>query len=92
MYRLAECGLANIAESTIIGEFNTHDTDSASQKFKVTITETLERTVEVEAGNQQQAERIVFADWRLGGYILDASDFTEVEFKAVPGMNVSDFM
>ena len=55
-----------------------------SKRFKVTITETLKRTVEVEADEQQQAEQIVSADWRLGGYILDASDFTEVEFEAVP--------
>ena len=84
MYKLTERDLANIAGDTIVGDFSTCDTDSTPQKFKVTITETLERTVEVEAGSQQQAEQIVSADWRLGGYVLDASDFVEVEFEAVP--------
>ena len=40
-------------------------------RFKVTITETLKRTVEEEADNQHEAEQIVSADWHLGKYILE---------------------
>ena len=63
-----------------------HDLDSP-QKFKVTITETLERTVEVEADNQQQAKHIVSDKWYSCGYIFDADDFIGVEFAVVPDEN-----
>lgn len=53
-------------------------------RFKVTITETLKRTVEEEADNQHEAEQIVSADWHLGKYILDESDFIKVVFEATP--------
>ena len=54
------------------------------RQFKVTVTETLEKTVTVKAENQIEAEQIVSDDWRTGMYILGAENFTGVEFEAVP--------
>lgn len=51
-------------------------------KFKVTIIETLKMTVDVEAENQEQAEQIADNRWKRGEYILDADNFTSVEFEA----------
>ena len=50
--------------------------------YKVTITETLEMTVEVEAGNRLEAEQIISDRWRNGDYIHDAETFQGVTFKA----------
>ena len=53
-------------------------------RFKVTITEALKRTVEVEADDQQEAEQMVSDGWHNSKYILDAEDFVDVEFEAAP--------
>ena len=53
------------------------------QKFMVTITEILTRTVEVETDSLQQAEQIVSDDWHRSRYILGAEDFSDVSFEAV---------
>ena len=53
--------------------------------FKVTITETLKKSVEVEAENRQQAEQMVSDAWRnceRSEYVLGADDFVGVEFEA----------
>lgn len=55
--------------------------------FKVTITETLELTVEVEAEDHCEAEQMVSDNWRNSEYVLDADCFTGVEFEAVPKDN-----
>ena len=55
-----------------------------SSRFKVTITETLKRTVEVEADDQQEAEQMVSDGWHNSQYILDAADFVGVAFEAAP--------
>ena len=52
------------------------------KKFEVTITETLKKTVEVEAETQEEAEQIVTDEWYKGDHILDADNFTEVIFEA----------
>lgn len=52
--------------------------------FKVTITETLRRTVEVEANDQWEAEQMVSDGWHGSKYILSADDFADVEFEAAP--------
>ena len=54
------------------------------KRFEVTITERLKLTVTVEAENEQQAEQMIFDDWRNGRYVLGADDFAYVEVKAVP--------
>ena len=71
-------------------DFDTRDLDSSPSeyedsidRYKVTITETLKLSVEVEAKNQQEAEQIVSDKWRNSEYILDADNFVDVEFEAV---------
>ena len=54
------------------------------RRFELTITETLKRTVEVEADDQHDAEQIVSDGWHSSKYILGSEDFVDVEFKAVP--------
>ena len=51
--------------------------------FDVTVTETLEQIVRVEARNPEEAEKIVARDWKKGEFVLDAENFTCVEFTAV---------
>ena len=52
--------------------------------YKVTITEKLEMTVEVEAPSRQEAERIVEQNWKNSDYILDADHFKGVTFSTAP--------
>ena len=50
-------------------------------KFAVTIHENLKRTVVVEADSPVEAEVLVADRWRNGDYVLDAEDFTDVDFE-----------
>ena len=52
------------------------------KEYNVTITETLKMTVTVEAESQLEAEQMVSDNWRNQEYILDADNFTGVDFKA----------
>ena len=52
--------------------------------YKVTITETLQMTVEVEASSRYEAERFVEKQWNDSEHILDADHFTGVKFTAEP--------
>ncbi|MFQ7013252.1 MAG: DpnD/PcfM family protein [Faecalibacterium sp.] len=45
------------------------------KKFEVEITETLQRTVTVEAASQEEAERMVDRGWRDGDYVLTDEDY-----------------
>ncbi|RKJ54314.1 hypothetical protein D7Y09_11600 [bacterium 1XD42-1] len=65
-------------------DFNTRDTSSPPQRFKVTITETLKMTIEVESEDKYEAEQMVSDNWRKSQYILDADNFVGVTFEAVP--------
>lgn len=51
--------------------------------YDVEITETLQRTVSVDANSQEEAERIVTEAWNDGVYVLDSTDFIDVDFKTV---------
>jgi len=51
--------------------------------YKVEITETLKKTVEIEANDPDKAEEIAEQNWRNSEYILDAESFDGVEFHAV---------
>jgi hypothetical protein len=51
--------------------------------YKVKITETLTKMVEVEAENKLSAEQQVGDNWRNSEYILDADDFSGVTFKII---------
>ena len=50
--------------------------------YKVTITETLEKTVEIEANSRKEAEILAQTNWENSDYIFDADDFAGVEFSA----------
>ena len=52
------------------------------KKYDVIITETLKKTVEVEAESQEEAEQTVINDWNNGAHILDADCFDGVVFEA----------
>lgn len=52
--------------------------------YKVTITETLEKIVEVEARDKIEAEQIVSDAWHDSEYVLYTDDFTGVKFTAEP--------
>ena len=51
-------------------------------KYKVMITETLKMLVAVEADNKSEAEQIISDKWHNSEYVLDAENFSEVNFKA----------
>ena len=50
--------------------------------YEVTITETLQKTVEIEAASREQAEELVEQRWNDSEYILDAEAFVGVDFNA----------
>ena len=52
-----------------------------TKKFEVTITETLTKKIEVEAQTQEEAEHIVSEAWYKGEHILDADNFSDVNFE-----------
>lgn len=54
-----------------------------SKRFDITITETLQMTLEVEAMDKMQAEQIAANAWRNCEYVLTADNFAGVEFTAV---------
>ena len=49
-------------------------------KFKVTVSETIERVVFVDASDWQEAEKKVQNMWDKSELVLSADDFTDVEF------------
>lgn len=52
------------------------------KSYEVTITETLQMTVEVEATTWEQARELVERKWNDSEYILDAEAFKGVDFSA----------
>ena len=53
------------------------------KSYKVEITETLRRTVTVEAHDYDEAIDKVREAWRRSEYVLDADDFLEAGFEIV---------
>ena len=58
--------------------------------FDVEITETLQRTVSVEAASQEEAEKIVTKAWNNEEYVLNSADFVGVDFKTVGEQELSE--
>lgn len=50
--------------------------------YKVTITETLKKTVEIQADSRLEAEQMAADAWHHAEYILDADSFADVTFEA----------
>ena len=61
-----------------------------TQWFDVTVTETLEQIVRVEAHSPEEAEQFVAKDWVKKEFVLDVDNFTGVEFVAVPVKDVQN--
>lgn len=53
-------------------------------KYKVTIRETLERTVEVDANSAKEAELSVRQDYNNSIIVLDDGDYVDTWFEAKP--------
>lgn len=72
------------------GKKNLHDKleaakeKAAVKEFEVTITETFQMKVTVEAKDQAEAEQIVSGKWDGDEYLIDAEHFVNANFNAVP--------
>ena len=64
-------------------DFYSRDTDAKPDTYKVTITETSQMNVFVEANCREGAEQIVCDKWRSNEYILDSDNLCDVEFTAI---------
>ena len=64
-------------------DYNTRGVE-APQKFYVTVTETFQLTIEIEADSRQKAEQIVSTDWNRKEFVLGPECFAGVEFETVP--------
>ena len=53
------------------------------KQYKVLITETLQKTVLVEAASEQEAHKRASDAWKNAEYILDAESFQGVEFHVI---------
>ena len=58
------------------------------KEFEVTITETLQKTVSIEAETKEEAKQLVEDMWKDGDIILDADNFTDVEYAANNGKEI----
>lgn len=59
------------------------------KEFEVTITETLEKKITVEATSKDEAEQAVRDMWNDADIILDAEDFIDVSFNTDDGQELS---
>ena len=63
------CGHCITDREEALRDFNTRGADTP-QKFHVTVTETFQLTIAIEADSREKAEQIVSADWRKGEFTL----------------------
>lgn len=61
------------------------------KKYKVTITETLQMEVEVNARSVEEACEKIERNWNNSDYILDADHFKGVDFSAEPIQKERDY-
>ena len=59
--------------------------------YEVTITETLQKTVEVEADSRLEAEALVESRWNNSEYTLDSDSLVGVDFSARSNERSRDF-
>lgn len=52
-------------------------------KYNIEITETIQKTIEVEADNEQAALHIAMKKYKSSEVILTDEDFIDVDFKSV---------
>ena len=60
------------------------------KRYKVLITETLQKTVIVEAASEQEAHQRAIDAWKNSEYLLGADDFQGVEFHVFGEANDDD--
>lgn len=79
-----ECGIKlSLQSDNVAAIFESYEERSKTMKtYEVTITETLQKTVEIEAASREQAEELVEQKWNDSEYILDAEAFVGVDFDA----------
>ena len=58
---------------------------------QVTITDTLQKTAEIEANSREEAERLIEQKWNDSEYILDADSFVGVDFSARTNERTRDY-
>lgn len=61
------------------------------KQYDVTITETLQMTVPIQAENLAQAEEIAEKNWNNSEYILSADHFVGADFKAKERLRSKEF-
>lgn len=54
------------------------------KEYEVTIVETLKKTVTVKAESPEDAKYQVHKAWSKGEYMLDADNFSDLEFEVAP--------
>ncbi|MCD7745858.1 MAG: DUF3846 domain-containing protein [Lachnospiraceae bacterium] len=59
------------------------------KEYDVTITETLEKTISMRAASKEEAEEKVRQGYYNSEYVLDADNFTEVDFKTGEGREIT---
>lgn len=52
-------------------------------KYKIEITETIQKTIEVEANNKDEALHVVMKKYKNSEVILTEEDFIDVDFKCI---------
>ena len=60
------------------------------KEFDVTITETLQKTITVEAMSRDDAEQMARDIWDNADVVLDADDFVDVSFKSNQGKEIKE--
>jgi hypothetical protein len=70
--------------NSILADLETQKERTKARTFLVEITETLQRTIEVQAADRDSAYEIVKAKYDACEYVLDSSDFIGVDFDAQP--------
>jgi hypothetical protein len=68
-----------------IQELVTQGSISSTNRYKVRITETLEKEVYVDAVSRDEAKEIVRKDYRNEVYVLGAEDLTDLSFSVLYG-------
>ena len=58
------------------------------KEFEVTITETLQKSITVEAATKEEAQAMVEEMWDKGDVVLDADHFVGAEFSCNDGQEI----
>ena len=58
------------------------------KEFEVTITETLQKSITVEAATREEAQAMVEEMWDKGDVVLDADHFVGAEFSCNDGQEI----